>query len=662
MQIEPRAPARTRMALPDSTLSQLPAPERQRFTRILLVEDDEVQLETLIDLLAHEGFEVVGCTTGAEALVRAQHQDFGVIVLDLHLPDMDGTAVLDKLRELGSPARAIINTGFGTFQAARAALNSGAFAFVEKLADPEELVRHVRRAVTEQVSRYAADLEAAVARRTADLRESEARLRAIIESSPDALIVTDEEGRIDTFNPTAERMFGHSALQVLGRPIHEFIVTQPLLPPAEFLARVWRAVPTLPTPLAENLHGRRSDGSLFPVDVELGEANLQGRPHLTAFVRDLTERRRQEEERRQAQKMEAIGRLAGGIAHDFNNLLSVIGGYTELLLAKSGASASELDMAQQIQQAVARGAALTRQLLAFSRQQPLVPQVLDLNAVVRAAERLLQRLLGADVELTTDLAAELPPIRADVNQLEQVLLNLAVNARDALPEGGRLTIRTLALDDDVLLEVEDTGVGMDDYTREHLFEPFFTTKPLGKGTGLGLATVYGIVQRFGGHIDVKSALGRGTTIRLLFPRSGEPLPAPPPPTDAAALAGGRETILVVEDEAPVRDLLRRCLEADGYQVLLAAGGAEALQVLKAGHDIRLLVTDLTMPKMGGRELARLARASWPHLKVLYISGYSATPLAQQEALSADEAFLQKPFPLPLLTRSVRELLERKALA
>jgi PAS domain S-box-containing protein len=638
-------------------LGQLSASERQRCARVLVVEDDHVQLETVTELLAREGFDVIGCTTGSEALQRAHEQEFGVIILDLHLPDMDGTTVLERLGALGLRIRVIIHTGYGTFAAARSAVNCGAFAFVEKLADPDELLRHVHRAVTDQVSRYAADLEAAVVRRTAALRESESRLRAIIESAPEALIVTDEQGSIDTFSPRAERLFGCSASQALGRPIQDFIGTRPPLKPDEFLQRVWGAAPTFFYNVNGEVFGRRPDGSTVPIDVDLGEVRLHGRRHIAGFVRDLTERLRLEEQLRQAQKMEAIGRLAGGIAHDFNNLLTVIGGYSELLGVKENVAGQ--DMAQQIQRAVERGAALTRQLLAFSRQQPITPQVLDLNSVVRAAEQMLRRLIGADVELVTELAAGLPPIRADVNQLEQVLLNLAVNARDALPDGGRLTIRTTpAPDGDVLLEVQDTGVGMDEVTRSRLFEPFFTTKPPGKGTGLGLATVYAIVQRCQGRIDVQSAPGHGATFHLHFPRSLEPLPTVAAGPSRVPPQLGRELLLVVEDEAPLRHLLARYLQSEGYTVLAAAGGPDALELLQQrGPEVRLLVTDLTMPKMGGRELAAHARSSFPNLKILYISGYSAAPPGSENPLGPGESYLQKPFPLPALHRAIRELLD-----
>ncbi len=400
-------------------------------------------------------------------------------------------------------------------------------------------------------------------------------------------------------------------------------------------------------------------------------------------ITDITERkqaeealRQSEEQLRQAQKMEAVGRLAGGVAHDFNNLLMVMRGYGELLLNQLDANDPLRRNAEEIQKAAERATALTQQLLAFSRKQVLQPKVLDLNAVVTEVEKMLRRLIGEDIELTAVLDLALGRVKADPGQIEQIILNLAVNARDAMPQGGRLTLKTANVTLDqayvrqhlgatpgpyVLLAVSDTGVGMDAETRSHIFEPFFTTKGAGKGTGLGLSTVYGIVKQSGGTIWVESAPGRGTTFEIYLPlveeatANGELHPALPPPTP-----GGTETILVVEDEMSVRKLAAEFLGSNGYRVLEAQDGAEALQVCEEHRaPIHLLLTDVVMPGMSGRELAVRLVGARPEMKVIYVSGYTDDAIVQHGVREEGTVFLQKPFSLDALARTVREALDSK---
>ena len=376
------------------------------------------------------------------------------------------------------------------------------------------------------------------------------------------------------------------------------------------------------------------------------------------------------------QKMEAIGRLAGGIAHDFNNLVQAIGGYTEILLKRIDEQDPLRKNAEEIKKAGDRAAALTRQLLAFSRQQVLQPSVLQLNSVVTNIESLLRRLIGEDVEFETALAEDLGPVRADAAQLEQVLMNLAVNARDAMPDGGTLTIETrnvVLTDSDqreafainagpyVLLAVSDTGCGMDVETRARAFEPFFTTKPAGRGTGLGLSTVYGVVKQSDGYIWVDSEPGLGTRVRIYLPRVNEPVPAPEPRRrqPVASSPRGHETLLLVEDEEGVRDLISEWLGGHGYTVLTAANGMEALAL--ASNDRRpidLLVADVVMPQMGGPALAERLLPSRPGMKVIYVSGYADDAIGDPR-LAAGAAFLQKPFSLETLLRKVREILDAR---
>ena len=394
-----------------------------------------------------------------------------------------------------------------------------------------------------------------------------------------------------------------------------------------------------------------------------------------AFNRMIGDLKQSRDELVQAQKMEAIGRLAGGVAHDFNNLLTAILGYSELLQRKSGDAVLQKRYIEQIDATAMRAAGLTQQLLAFSRRQLLKPRVMDVNAVVGDMQSMLRRLIGEDVELVVHRAATPVRIKADPNQIEQVIMNLAVNARDAMPRGGRLTIETSHVElqaggssqprelkpgPHVLLTVTDTGVGMDPETQSHIFEPFFTTKGE-RGTGLGLSTVYGIVQQSGGRIRVESQPGRGTRFEVTLPCAEEEPAQPAPQPQKARRTGGDETILLVEDEAVVRTLAGESLRENGYRVLEARHGIEALSICeKHGGAIHLVITDIVMPLMGGGELGeRLARLQ-PDLRVLYMTGYTDDALGTQGVPSSGAAFLRKPFTPHTLATKVREVLEGQA--
>ena len=388
--------------------------------------------------------------------------------------------------------------------------------------------------------------------------------------------------------------------------------------------------------------------------------------------RDVSDQRHLEEQFRQAQKMEAVGQLAGGIAHDFNNLLTAILGNTQLLLRDLPPGDAKRGDVEEIRKASERAASLTRQLLAYSRRQMLQPEVLDLNGVVAEMDKMLRRLIGEHIALVTVLAPDLGRVRADPNQIEQVLVNLAVNARDAMADGGDLTIETANVDLDeafaqahlgsvpgpyALLAVSDTGVGMDATVRAHLFEPFFTTKEVGKGTGLGLATVYGIVKQSDGYISVYSEPGRGSSFKIYLPRIATPAASAPAPAKSGP-GRGTETILVVEDDPAVLTLSRRALEAQGYLVLAAADAADALRLVERhGGTIQLLLTDVVMPGMSGRDLADQLAARRPGIRVLYMSGYPGDAVVQHGDLPAGSAFLQKPFSPDVLARKVRDVLD-----
>jgi nitrogen-specific signal transduction histidine kinase len=400
----------------------------------------------------------------------------------------------------------------------------------------------------------------------------------------------------------------------------------------------------------------------------------------TCYVRDLSERkqaeaalRRAEDQFRQSQKMEAVGRLAGGVSHDFNNLLTVINGYTQVLLARLPAGDPARGPVELINKAGNRAAGLTRQLLAFSRRQVLEPKVFDLNGTVVDLGKMLQRLIGEDIELNTLPASGLRRIKADLGGIEQVIMNLVVNARDAMPKGGRLTIETRNVELDqnyarthsevvpgpyVMLAISDTGCGMDEATKARLFEPFFTTKEMGKGTGLGLATVYGIVKQSGGHVAVYSEPGHGSTFKVYLPCTEEkPTAASLPSLRPAAAPKGKGTVLLVEDEDMVRTLSRQILQEQGYTVLEARHGKEAMQLSERDMDsVRLTVTDVVMPEMDGRDLAKRLLHRRPDMKVLYVSGYTDNAVIRNGLLEPGAAFLEKPFTPERLAHKVHEVL------
>ncbi|HEY7065393.1 MAG TPA: response regulator [Chloroflexota bacterium] len=431
-----------------------------------------------------------------------------------------------------------------------------------------------------------------------------------------------------------------------------------------------------PEQRAAGFQAGADDYLLKPFEREELLARVQVWVRARQRMQALYDRLRQEQEQlRHAQRLEALGQLAGGVAHDFNNLLTVITGFSELVLQRLGATDPPRSYLEEITKAGERASALTRQLLAFSRRQVLEPEILDLNGVVVDTEQMLCRVIGEPVELRTTLEPALWPIKADRGQLDQVLLNLAVNARDAMPRGGCLTIETANVELDapfaqahpplqagpyLQLTVSDTGSGMTPEVQAHIFEPFFTTKPAGKGTGLGLATVYGIVKQSDGYIWVYSEPDHGTTFKLYFPRAANGAPAQATPAANARQApGGSETILVVEDDAQIRGLIRGVLDAAGYTVLEARRGEEA-ERLAAQHPapIHLLFTDVVLPGMHGRELAQRLAARHPAPKVLFMSGYTDQVVVEQGMIEARAPFLQKPFTPEALRRKLRDVLDR----
>src|SRR5580692_1754682 len=503
------------------------------------------------------------------------------------------------------------------------------------------------------------------------LRRSEINFRSLVTNAPYGICRCNAAGQLLDVNPALLAILGYSSAQeLLGRHLGELYAD----------THHWFE-------LADHLHSaapfngliaewKRKDGINTALRVS-GRAVCDGdkKTAFELFIEDVTERRALEQQLRQSQKMEAVGRLAGGIAHDFNNLLMVISGYSEFLLDRLGPDPALRSPAQEIASAAGRATSLTRQLLAFSRKQMLAPKILDLNGVVTENLKMLTRVIGEDIDLVMVPAEGLGAVRADAGQIEQVIMNLAVNARDAMPAGGKLTIETsnVTLDDEyarvhaplqageyVMLAISDTGMGMDIETQSHIFEPFFTTKGT-KGTGLGLSTVYGIIKQSGGYIWVFSELRRGTTFKIYLPRvasAGENVTPVAVTEKPHKTEPGTETILLVEDEANLRYLARLFLEKQGYKVIEAADGAVAMQIAVAHEGtIHLLLTDVIMPGMNGRELAQRISEIRPNVKILYMSGYTENVIGHNGTLDADVRLLQKPFTLRDLKSKVREVLD-----
>src|SRR5271157_3330592 len=506
------------------------------------------------------------------------------------------------------------------------------------------------------------------------LFKSEAMVLALLESASQGIISIDRVGKIVLANRRAEEMFGYSREDLLGARI------ELLLPEAKRSSHTRQREEYFAHPRARpigigmDLSGRRKDGAEFPVEVSLSTVDTEEGTFAIAFVSDISQRKRLEEQLIHAQKMEAVGRLAGGVAHDFNNMLTVISGYNRMMLDDLSPLDPLRGNAEEILKAADRAAALTNQLLAFSRRQIVRPRVLNPNTVLANTQKMLRRLIGEDIQLVLNTAPDIGNMRADPSHIEQAIVNLAVNARDAMPAGGRITLETAnaRLDENytrthlgmqpgdfVMIAMSDTGHGMDAETRRHIFEPFFTTKETGRGTGLGLATVYGMVKQCGGDIWVYSEPGKGTTFKLYFPRVADPLDRSVAGESDPPQALGGETILVVEDEQAVRELTVRMLRRIGYQVLTAANGAEAVEVCKAhaGH-IALLLTDVVMPGMSGAQLADTLTAARPEMQVLYLSGYTENTVVHHGVLDPGVDFLPKPFSREALATKIREILAR----
>lgn len=646
-----------------------------RALRILLVEDSSADAQVILRALAQAGLEVEAERVQTEAdLAAALDRDFDVILSDHRLSRLTAAKALAHQKARAPDVPFLVVSASMREAEAIQLLHSGARDYFVK----DNLVRlgaAIERELEEadnRRSRRVAEQEREEARD--ELRENEQRFRQVVEASPHGVLVVDAEGRIVLSNQSGEQIFGFSREELIGQPIDRLVPASVRGRHNEDISAFLQAPENRLMGLGQEIHGRRKDGTLFPVEIGLSHFESAAGQQVLATVVDITDRRLLETQLQQAQKMEAIGRLAGGLAHDFNNVLGVILGLGELGQADLPADDPVQHRLVEIVAAARRATDLTRQMLAFSRQQVMHPRPLDLNAVVGESRDLLAQMIGADVELRLLLDAELGTVRADPTQIAQVLMNLAVNARDAMPSGGTLTFETknVELDEEyvrihatgtpgpyVLLAVTDTGHGMDLETRARVFEPFFSTKEEGKGTGLGLATVYGIIKQSGGFVWVYSEPGHGAAFRIYLPQvRDEAQPLDARAADDQAAPTGSETILLVEDQDAVRRMTQELLRRQGYEVLVAASGEEALAIVES-HPARihLVLSDVVMPGTNGRELAERLQGKRADLRVLFMSGYSNGVIRGQGLLDEDVMLIEKPFSAAELGRAVRRALE-----
>jgi PAS domain S-box-containing protein len=629
--------------------------------KILIVEDELIIAADIATRLSRLGYAVVGQTDQAEQAVQLVGQlRPDLVLMDIRLQgEGDGITAADTIRRQYSVPVVYLTAHADEATLQRAKVTEPFGYILKPFAE-----RELRTVIEMALYRHAAERR---------LQESERRFATTLTSIGDGVVATDAVGRVTFLNPVAEQLTGWKLDEAVGRPLTEIFriineeTRQIVENPVEKVLATGRIVG-----LANSTVLIARDGCEYPID-DCASPILDDAGQISGVVlvfRDVTEERRREAELLQAQKMEAIGRLAGGIAHDFNNLLTVISGYTVLLREGLGADSPWREAIEQIETASRRGADLTRQLLAYCRKQIIQPRICSLNQLVTDSLKMLRRVLPAAIELVTELTPHDTTIKVDPAQMDQVIVNLVLNARDAMPDGGRLRLTTFRGETQsgqdpfptggpfVALEVADTGTGMDPATMARIWEPFFTTKEVGHGTGLGLSTVYGIVKQAGGHIVVKSRRGEGSSFVVALPGVEDTVAARTTSVVASTFPQGHETILLVDDDDAVRSLAAMVLRSCGYKILEASSGIEAAEMVAHYDDtIHLLLTDLVMPQMSGRTLADIVRSQISGIKVLFMTGYSEVPMTQSPAGEAVWCLL-KPFTPQQMAERVREVLDQ----
>ena len=672
---------------PESVAAEIQAAQKARKTTIVpaRARDGDNALLVFIPIFRHEVF--AGCVVAKLRIGQWLHS-----VIDAEIPSGYAASISDRNEAIYQRA---VSTGMeASSRLSQASVNFYGMPWVVRVWPTSDqwtsarnilfalslvigLLVYTSGALAVAARRRARDIEWAkhqMAAQQEDLREANERLQAVIQASPLAVVALDLAGNVKSWNTAAERMFGWTADEVIEQ-MPRFVPADQM---DEFHAKITRAAEG---ELIAALERRRLRKDGKSIDVAIWTAPLRNAAGsiggIIATIADISERKKLEEQVRHSHKMEAVGRLAGGVAHDFNNLLTVINGYGHMMLDSLTAGDRLRSHAEQIVKAGNQAAALTTQLLAFSRRQLIQPKSIDLNHVITNLEKMLRRVMGEDIVLKTRLSPELHSVKADPNQMEQVLINLVANARDAMPRGGVLTIttRNVTLESALSCEgadipaggyiemaVSDTGEGMDAETRSHLFEPFFTTKERGKGTGLGLSSVYGSVRQNAGGISVRTEMGRGTSFSIYLPQLAEPVAAAHAEPVPIGIRRGNETILVVEDEAPLRKMLCEALTSAGYHVLEASDGSDALRKWEhLASSIDVLLTDVVMPLLNGRELAKRLTANAPHIEVIYMSGYADDVLAYHGTLKPGTILIQKPFRPAALFSKLREVLDGRKL-
>ncbi|MBI5821077.1 MAG: response regulator [Verrucomicrobia bacterium] len=637
--------------------------------RVLLVDDEEdfyVLIRELLGGIPGNRYAVDWASSYDAALGVLEADQHAIWLVDYRLGVHDGLELMREAINRGNKAPMVLMTGQGDHEIDMAAMKIGASDYLPK--------DHIDARTLERCIRYALERS----RTQESLQVSEMRFRSAFYGAVPGMALTSADGRFLRVNRSLCDMFGYSVAELLG-------MSFPTIVHPDDLQSSQRLLETLvaggqPAQMERRFVHKRGGTVWTYWSVSLLRDQHGGPLYFLSQILDVSERKRTEDALRQseellhkAQKMEAVGRLAGGVAHDFNNILTVIGGYATMLSQKLEGNPTLRREVDEIQSSAERAATLTRQLLALSRKQLLDPKVINLNKVVAGIEKMLRRLIGEDVELRMQLDETIGLVKVDPGQIEQVIMNLAINARDAMPSGGKLTIETASMVQDMpsqlseggipsghytALIVTDTGTGMSEEVRSHIFEPFFTTKDHNKGTGLGLATCHGIIKQSGGYIHVYTEPGHGSAFKVYLPAVSGTADDDKPPANADVVQTGSETVLLVEDEDRVREFAVRLLRDAGYVVLEARNGTDALRVLheQVSRTIDIMVTDVIMPQMGGKELADQLKQLRPGTRILFVSGYTGDALDNSGVLQTGAAFLEKPFSAARLTQKIREVL------